>query len=153
MTFSLNLGNIADAISNISVPGVTVRDKDEIAASWVSVPNVLFPNTENDGWITEFNLDYKALPRGGSAPVNVMYTLRYRFLGTQVGSIATFPDSYNDLVKKVIAIINAMVAVHDPYSGSVNMEVTSISLGPRTDPAGNNYFGADISLSIEEIQN
>jgi hypothetical protein len=137
MTFSLNLGNIADAISNISVPGVTVRDKDEIAASWV----------------TEFNLDYKALPRGGSAPVNVMYTLRYRFLGTQVGSIATFPDSYNDLVKKVIAIINAMVAVHDPYSGSVNMEVTSISLGPRTDPAGNNYFGADISLSIEEIQN
>lgn len=153
MTFSLNLGNIAEDISHISVPEVTIRDKDEIAASWVSVPNVLFPNTEGDGWITEFRLEYQALPRGQDAAVNVMYTLRYRFLGTQVGSVATFPDSYADLVTKVIAIINAMVALHDPYNGSVNMEITSISLGPRTDPAGNNYFGADISLSIEEIQN
>jgi hypothetical protein len=153
MTFALNLSNIADAISQISISGVTVKDRDQIAASWVSTPNVLFPNTEGEGWVTDFSMDFKAMIRGASAPVNVTYTLNYRFLGVQVGDIATFPVSYSALVDKVIAIINAMVAIHAPYDGGVNMEIASVSIGPRDDPVGNKYFGADIALRIEELQN
>jgi hypothetical protein len=151
MAFSLNLANIADAIAAISISGVTVKDKDQIAASWVSTPNVLYPNP--DGWITDFRLEYKAIPRGSAAPVNVMYTLNYRFLGVQVGDMATMPVSYSDLVSKVIAIINAVVAVHAPYDGGVDLVVQSVDLGPMTDPAGNQYYGADLAFSVEEIQN
>lgn len=151
MAFSLHLANIADSIAGISITGVTVKDKDQIAGSWASLPNVLYPNP--DGWITDFGLDFAAITRGTNAPVNVRYTLNYRFLGVQVGDIATFPASYSALVDKVITIINAIEAVHAPYSGSVDMQVTGLELGPLTDPAGNQYFGADIALSVEEIQN
>ena len=151
MAFSLNLANIADAIAAISISGVTVKDKDQIAASWVSTPNVLYPNP--DGWVTDFRLEYQAIPRGAAAPVNVFYTLNYRFLGVQVGDMATLPVSYSDLVSKVIAIINAVVAVHAPYDGGVNLEVQGVDLGPMTDPADNQYYGADLAFSVEEIQN
>ncbi len=151
MTISLNLANIADAISQISISGVTVKDKDQIAGSWVSTPNVLYPNP--DGWITGFTINYQAITRGAAAPANIRYTLNYRFLGVQVGDMATFPVSYSALVDKVIAIINAIYAVDAPYNGSVDMFVDNIELGPMTDPAGNQYFGADFALSVEEIQN
>jgi hypothetical protein len=151
MTATLLLSSIADAISNISISGVTVKDRDQIAGSWVSTPNVLYPNP--DGWITDFTIDYKAIIRGASAPANFRYTLNYRFLGVQVGDLATMPVSYSALVDKVVAIINAIFAVDAPYSGGVDMVITGVSLGPKTDPAGNQYYGADISLSVEEIQN
>ena len=151
MTIDLNLTRIADAISKISIPGVTVRDVNELSASWASVPNVLYPNP--DGWITDFAINYQAVTRGTASPANFVYTLHYRFLGVQVGDMAAFGASYAALVEKVVLIIQAIFAVDAPYSGAMNMELGAVTLGPLTDPAGNNYFGADFALSIEEIQN
>ena len=77
----------------------------------------------------------------------------FRYLFLQVGDMATLPVSYSALVDKVIAIINAVVAVHAPYDGGVDLVVQSVELGPMTDPAGNQYFGADLAFAVEEIQN
>ena len=151
MTVSLNLANIANSIAAISISGVTVKDKDEVVANWTPIPNVLYPNP--DGWITDFSIDYKAITRGAAAPANFIYTLNYRFLGVQVGDLSTFPVSYSALVDKLILIINAIFSEDDPYSGGVNMELGAVDLGPKMDPAGNQYFGADFALMIEEIQN
>lgn len=151
MTFSLYLANIADAISSITISGVTVKDKDQLSGAWLSLPNVLYPNPDN--WISGFAIKYDALMQGASAPLTVTYTLNYRFLGVQVGDMATFPVSYSALVDKVVAIINAIEAVYAPYSGRVEMILGGVSIGARTDPAGNSYFGADIALNISEMQN
>jgi hypothetical protein len=151
MSVSLNLANIADAISQISVSGVTVKDVNQLSASWAPLPNVLYPNDEN--WITGFSIEYKAIIRGAAAPANFRYTLNYRFLGTQVGDMATMPTAYSNLVDKVIAIVNAIFSVDAPYNGSVDMAIGDIDVGPKTDPAGNQYFGADFALNVEEIQN
>jgi hypothetical protein len=151
MTVSLNLANVADAISSISISGVTVKDKDQIVGSWVSQPNVLYPNP--DAWITNFGLQYDALMQGTTAPMTITYTLNYRLLGVQVGDIATFPASYSALVDKLILVINAIITNPAPYSGKVEMRISGVSIGARTDPAGNNYFGADFSVNISEMQN
>jgi hypothetical protein len=151
MTFSCNLSNIADAISSITISGVTVKDKDQLSGSWLSLPNVLYPNPDN--WVTGFSIKYDALMQGVSAPATITYTLNYRFLGVQVGDIATFPVSYSALVDKVIAIVNAIEAVYAPYSGRIEMILGNISIGAKIDPAGNSYFGADIALNISEMQN
>jgi hypothetical protein len=151
MTVSLYLASIADAISNISISGVTVKDKDQLSGNWTPLPNVLFPSPDN--WITGFAIQYDALMQGASAPMTIKYTLNYRFLGVQVGDIAAFPVSYSALVDKVVAIINALIAVPAPYSGKVEMIVGNIGIGARNDPAGNNFFGADIALNISETQN
>jgi hypothetical protein len=151
MTVSLKLASIADAISAISISGVTVKDKDQIAASWVSTPNVLYPNP--DGWITNFSLDYVALMQGTTAPMDISYTLNYRFLGVQVGDLSIFPTAYSSLVDKLILIVNAVIAVPAPYSGTVELKLGNINIGARTDPTGNNFFGADLSFLITEQQN
>ena len=151
MTVSLNLANVANAISNISITGVTVKDKDEIAGAWSSTPNVLYPSP--DGWITSFSMTWDAMMQSADAPMTISYTLNYRFLGVQVGDISTFPKSYSNLVDKLILIINAIIATPAPYSGKVEMKATNVTIGPRTDPAGNNFFGADFSVQIQEMQN
>lgn len=151
MTFSLSLAGVADAISSITISGVTVKDKDQLSGTWLSLPNVLYPNPDN--WITNFAIRYDALMQGAAAPATITYTLNYRFLGVQVGDIGAFPVSYSALVDKVIAIINAIEAVYAPYTGKVEMILGGVSIGARTDPAGNNYFGADIALNISEMQN
>ncbi len=152
MTISLNLANIANSIAAISIFGVTVKDKDEIVANWTSLPNVLYPKP--DGWITEFSLEYDTVLRGTNAPITVIYTLNYRFLGVQSGDLSIFPIAYSSLIDKLILIINAMMAVDSPYSGKVEMELAGpVNIGPLSDPTGNMFFGADIALNIREMQN
>ena len=151
MTVSLLLANIADSISQMSVSGVTVKDKDEIVADWESLPNVLFPKP--DGWITNFSMDFKSFLQGTSAAMDVSYTLTYRFLGTAVGDLSTFPVAYSTLVNKLVLILNAFIALDAPYSGRVELVVGSVDIGPKDDPAGNQYHGADITINITEMQN
>lgn len=151
MTVSIYLASIADAISQISITGVTVKDKDQIVANWSSQPNVVYPIP--DGWITNFSLEYDSVLQGTNAPMDISYTLNYRFLGEAVGDLGNFPKAYSNLVDKLVLILNAMIAVPGPYSGKVEMEVAGVSVGPRIDPAGNRYFGADIGLNIKEMHN
>lgn len=151
MTVSLQLANIADAISNISITGVTVKDKDQVAASWLSQPNVLYPNPEN--WITGFSIQYDTVLQGASAPMTIKYTLNYRLLTTQIGDIGTFPAAYSDLVDKIVTVLNALIGVPAPYSGKVELIVGNIEIGGKIDVVGNEYHGADIALNISEMQN
>lgn len=153
MTVSLLFGSIADSIASISVSGVTIKDRDQIVANWEAQPNVLYPNPNDPGWITDFSIQYDTLLQGTNASMTIIYTLHYRFLGTLVGDMATFPTAYSGVVDKLIAIINALIAVPDPYSGRVVMTVGDISIGPKEDPAGNQYHGADFALQIRELQN
>jgi len=85
--------------------------------------------------------------------MTISYTLNYRFLGVQAGDLSIFPVAYSSLVDKLILIVNAIVAMYAPYSGKVEMVIGNIDIGARTDPAGNNFFGADFSINISEQQN
>ena len=151
MTISLLLTDITDAIAGLSISGVTIRDVDQISANWQSVPNVLYPNPE--GFISDMVLDYRSFLRGASAPVDVSYTLNYRFLNVQIGDLGNMAAQYGDMVSKLTTIINALMSEDAPYSGKVDLAVLAVSVGARADPAGNLYHGADIALRIMEQQN
>lgn len=150
MTVALNLANISNAIAAISISGVTVKDKDEVIGNWTPLPNVLYPKP--DGWITGFKIDYATVMQGASAKMDISYTLNYRFLGVQAGNLSIFPAAYSSLVDKLILIINAFIALDAPYAGSVELKIGGVEIGPRQDPAGNNFFGADIALNVMEMQ-
>ena len=151
MTVSLLLADITDAIKDINISGVVVVDYDGIAASWQSQPHVLYPNPE--GFIADFGLVFPTVLRGASAPQDVSYTLNYRYLGSEVGDLSQMPQEYGEMMEKVVLILNALQAVDYPYSGKVKMEVIDVSVGARSDPAGNTFHGADIALRITEMQN
>lgn len=151
MTVSLYLANIANSISQIAITGVTVKDKDEMAGAYTGTPNVLYPRPED--WISNFRIQFDTVMQGATAPMTIFYTLNYRFLGTAIGDISTFPIGYSDLVDKLVLILNALIAVPAPYSGKVELIVSGVTIRPLPDPAGNMYFGADIALDISEMQN
>lgn len=153
MTFSLLLSNVCDSISAISISGVTVKDVDQIAPTWISTPNVLYPNPNSEGFITGFGMEFDSIMQGTNAPITVNYTLNYRFLGTQIGDMANFSSAYADVVSKVALIVNAIISTPAPYSGRVQMSLGSVSVGAKIDPAGNKFHGADIQLNIQEMQN
>lgn len=153
MSVSLYLQSITNAIAAISVSGVTVKDSDEIIASWVGTPNILYPNPNDDGFITNFRIQYDSIMQGADAPMTIGYTLNYRFLGTQIGDLATFPAEYANIVAKVAVIVNALIAVPAPYSGRVELRIGGVAVGAKADPVGNMYHGADFALNITEMQN
>lgn len=147
---SLMLESVCTAISNLSITGVTIKDADEIAASWQSLPNVLYPNINEPGFVTGFSLEYVTVLRGASAPVNVHYTLNYRFLGTALGDSPIIGVAYGNVLDKFILIIAAIMGEASPYSGKVQMELGEVSIGAKADPVGNSYHGADFALNIVE---
>lgn len=149
---TLYISDITEAISNISVAGVTVKDVDELAGSWVTKPNILYPNP-NGSFITGFNVRLDTMLQGANAPMTFGYTLNYRFLGAQVGDMATFSRAYSDVVTKLALIVNAIIATPAPYSGRIEMVLGEVSIGAKEDPAGNMYHGADFALNITEMQN
>lgn len=151
MSVSLLLTSITDAISQLSISGVTIRDYDGITGSWKSTANVLYPNPE--GFITNFSVTYPTVLRGAAAPADVRYTLNYRFLGTQLGDIGGMAKAYADMVDKVALVAAKMIETDAPYSGRVEMQLAGVTIGARTDPAGNVYHGADIALNVMEMQN
>ena len=151
MTVSLLLTSITGAIDDISVSGVVIKNYNGVAAAWQSQPNVMYPNPE--GFISDFELTFPSLLRGASAPQDVHYTLNYRFLGSAVGDLSQMAQEYSEVITKTVLILNAFQGVAAPYSGKVEMEVIDVSVGARSDPAGNIYHGADIALRISEMQN
>lgn len=145
------MGDITEAIAHLSIDGVTVKDVPQIAASWVSLSNVLYPNP--DEFVTNFQLQYRSLPRGADAKVDIQYTLNYRFLGTQIGDMGNLGKAYSAAIDKILLVIAAMMETTSPYDGRVDMTLGAVSIGARVDPAGNGYHGADIALNIMEMQN
>lgn len=148
---SLLVTNVTNAIEALSISGVTIRDYDGIAASWVSIPNVMYLNPENG--IVFSPPEYPAIGRGSGAAMDISYVLNYRFLANQIGDLATLPLSYGQMFAKVVSIYNVIATTDSPYSGRVYMELGRVSIGARADPAGNMYNGADFEIRITEQHN
>lgn len=153
MTASMFLSSITDAISSASISGVTVKDADQLAYTWQSQANILYPNPNPPGFMSGFSMNFDSVMQGADAPMTLIYTLNYRFLGTALGDAASFTNAYSGVVSKLILIINAFLALPAPYSGRVQLSIGAVDIGAKTDPAGNQYHGADIQLNIEEMQN
>lgn len=151
MTFALLLPSVTAAIDDISVSGVTIKNYSGIAGSWISQPHVMYPNPE--GFIDDFSLEFQSLLRGSNAPVDVSYTLNYRYLGSEVGDLSQMPQEYSEMIAKVVLIINALMATDAPYSGKVDLQIVSVSVGARSDPVGNIFHGADLAFKVMELQN
>lgn len=149
MSFNLALSSVTAAIAGLTITGVTVRDTDKIAASWQSVSNVLYPNPSQDGFITGFTMAYDLYVDDTLSPVQVSYTLHYRFLGSQIGDMTNFSTAYGGVATKLATIIPAMVGAAMAVA-DVTIELGEVTIGNKQDPAGNQYHGADFALNIVE---
>lgn len=153
MTATLYLSNIADAISSIIVSGVTVKDVDQLSMNWQGQANILYPNPNPPGFVSNFSMVFDSILQGAESAMTIRYALNYRFLGTAIGDAGTFTQAYAGVVSKLVLIVNAILATPAPYDGRVEMVLGAVDIGAKTDPAGNQFHGADFSLLITEMQN
>jgi len=145
MAMDIKIVTVADSISKLSISGVTIRDLDEISASWKSIPNVLYPRPDN--FITSISVTPVELSRN---KYDLKYTLNYRFLHVQLGNDAVLFVSYPTLIAKVILIAAAIITNHN-LTGAVDVSFGGISaIGALPDPVGNVYHGADFSIDVLE---
>lgn len=152
MTFALLASNIANSISALSISGVTIKDVDEVSESWILQSNILYPNVNPPGFIVGSTPNYIAMLQGANAPIDISYSMNYRFLGTKIGDM-NFTQAYASVFTKMSAIIDAIIANPAPYSGRVEMKLGAWSIGAKEDPAGNQFHGSDFELLITELQN
>lgn len=145
MAISCSLATVADSISKLSISGITIRDIDALATSWLALPNVLYPRP--DGFVSNISVTATDMARGG---YELRYTLTYRYLFTQLGNDAVLFAGYATFMANLVLIINSIITNHN-LTGAIDLTLGGVSVGPLQDPAGNMYHGADIQINVLEF--
>lgn len=149
MTITMGFATVADSISNIAITGITVRDIDQIPDSAQMLTPILFPQPAD--FITDVNVERMSLGAGGTAKMDLTYTLNYVFLQAEIGSGLGAFAAYSNLIANIAAIVKAILS-NDNITGQVDMTMQGIpSLGVIEDPSGNQYWGALLSFKVLEF--
>ena len=145
MAINIQIATIADSISKLSISGITIKDINELSASWKSLPNVLYPRPNN--FITNVALTAAVMSK---QRYDLHYVLNYRFLNVQVGSDAVMFATYPELIAKVILIANAIITNHN-LTGAIDVSFGGITdIGALPDPVGNVFHGCDFQINVLE---
>jgi hypothetical protein len=145
---TVNLVAIADAISKVSISGVTVKDINEIPDQWDMRQPALFPRA-ND-FITECSVE--AVTNGGnSAAKDLTYTLNYVFMYAPVGSGRGLLDAYSGMVTMACTILDTFAATDFTAYGALRFEVSMGAFGPVADPSGAMGHGCEFAFKILEF--
>ena len=150
MTISVSLLTVTNSIAALSVSGVTIKDADEIPTVADKICPVMYPLP--NGFITNMVFTRESSGGGGTAKMNLEYTLHYRYLHTVAGANLNLLEVYDALLTNLLAIMVAVFG-NDNIAGAVDMTLDSVSdIGPLVDPAGTTTFlGVDIGLRILEF--
>jgi hypothetical protein len=147
MTINTAFVTVADSIAGISISGVTVKDINEIPENVELLCPVLIPQP-ND-YITNLSVERMSFGGGGTAKLDMTYTLNYVYLHSAVGGLSQF-DAYSGIITKLELILEAILT-NDNIAGPVDFEVETIpSIGVIEDPAGGQYWGTLLSFRVTE---
>ena len=145
---AIALATVADSIAALTVSGVTLKDVDNIPEDVTGMGPLIIPAPN---YLTNFTMERMSFGGGSSAEMDVKYTLNYRLLFAPVGAGRGFIGVVDVMVDKLALFLDAILAI-DTISGCEDITPSGVSnFGVVTDPAGNQYFGCDISLDVLEF--
>jgi hypothetical protein len=146
------IAEVADAISKLTIAGVTVKDIDQIPTAATVRDVFLFPKP--DGFVsgltvTQQSQGYTAI----GAKFDVDYTLTYTLATGEFGAgRANTIDFYSAMVGYIVKVINAVTDINVLLDGAVSITVSGVeSFGSVLDPAGNPHPGTNITFAIKEF--
>lgn len=148
MTIDVKLVTIVDAISQISVSGVTVVDVDHIPENALKLCPILFPAP--DGFVSNAVFTPQTMGADSVRKLDLSYSLKYRLLYAPLGT-GSFLANYAGTLEKLSLILEAIFSTSSP-TGAIDMQLESLNVDAMTDPAGQTqYHGAEISLTVLEF--
>jgi hypothetical protein len=153
---TIQVRNVAKAISELNVEGLIIKDIDEIPAEvGQRSPAVLIPLPD---FIGEFSMVRDSYGGGSSAAMTVNYTLGYRLLFQPIGtSRAMSLVVFLGLTEMIGLIWDAVLAIDvldTDFDEVVDLVPTSITnMGIVNDPADNVFYGCDMTFEVTEFVN
>jgi hypothetical protein len=148
---AIAVATVAASIDGLTISGVTIRDLDEIPEKVEprDCP-VLYPNP--DGFMSGVELEVDSFG-SASAKKTIRYRLNYVFLHSPVGGERGLFAKAPDMVAKVCAILDAVIA-NDAISGCVDIQPGDVTeFGPVADPSGNVFHGCRLAFAVTELVN
>jgi hypothetical protein len=150
MTQSSGFATIANALTALSITGITLRDINNIPEACTLLCPVLYPKP--DGFISGMEAVMpETFGTSGAQQVTIKYTLTYRYLHCPIGgALGGLFAVYDGLIDAWVKIADAVLNV-GALSGATNIYLAGIpTIGPVADPAGNIYHGFDVAINIEQ---
>ena len=149
MTITIGFTTVADSISKLTVTGVTMKDIDQVPDSAQMLCPIMFPQPDN--FVTNINVERVTVGSGGTAKMDMTYTLNYVFLQAEIGSGISAFSAYSNIIGNLATIIGVILA-NDNITGAVDLTLNTIGeIGAITDPAGNQYWGVLFSFNVLEF--
>jgi hypothetical protein len=143
MSSTVDFATVANAISGLSISGVTVQDVSGITDAIGLGANVLSPRPKN--FVTGLRIEEIEVTK---QKLNVYYTLNYVYYHTQIGGLGGLFGTYADMIGKLALIVLA-------FCGNAVLAGTMDSGKPRVgqiagipDAAGNIFHSCEISIDI-----
>lgn len=145
---TLNIATITDSLSNLSISGINVLDKDEIKESFTGYDCPVLCPRPNE-FITAPQVVSASFGTGTSHQMDVTYNLTYRYFHAPVGQ-GDLVKTWSDMVDGLFLIFYA-IATNDAITGLIDLQITNITqFGEVQDGAGNGFHGCDITMRILE---
>lgn len=139
---------VAKSIAGLEVPGLTIKNIDEIPPDCTKLVPVLIPEPLN--YVTNFVTTRDSFGPSETAQKTVEYDLNYSYLFCPVSAGRTGLDYYDEMVE-IFEEITDEILDNDDISGAVDMSIQGVAnFGPLPDPAGNMYLGSQLVLHIIE---
>lgn len=148
---ALQAVTVATNIAGLTVTGVTLKALNAIpeGVDPRDCP-VIYPKP--DGFMSALEVEVNSFG-SSAAKKTVTYTLAYMYLHSAIGEGRGLFDVYEDMVSKVTAFIDAVLA-NDAITGCVDITQSGITaFGPVADPAGGIFHGAQLSFVVTELVN
>jgi hypothetical protein len=147
MTVDVEFGTVINAISQLSINGMSIKDVDEIPENPEMVLPVLFLNPDDP--INTIEPSFQSFGSMGAAKMDLSYTLNYLYLHAKVGSSLSLSSVLPRLISAVALIIETIFS-NDVVSGAVDLANSAMQIGIITGPNGAQFHGATFSFRVLE---
>jgi hypothetical protein len=143
---NIDFATVTNSIAALSISGVAVEDIHEVAAAIKLGTGILAPNPKNGKFVTGVKFE-KVNVRGDKQ--NMTYTLNYVYYKCKIGGdiFAVFPGLIADLALIIKAFAGSAVLTGATQNG----QPTVNWVGGVQDNAGNDYHGAELSITIHQF--
>lgn len=148
MTYSAKFTTVATSIAGLTITGIGIRDLSNVLIDVAMACPVLMPGP---GFISNLQ---PVLPETygtmGTERLTLKYDITYRYFHCSISADQTW-GLYDDIVANVAAIMVVLLS-NDKMAGLSDLRIKSVSEIPGvvTDPSDNEYYGCDITLTVEQ---
>lgn len=147
MTVDVKFPTVIESIAGLDFGGIRVQDIEAIPENPEMILPVLFLDPGDP--INSIEPSFESYGSGGTAAMNLRYTLNYLYLHAKIGAALSLSSVLPELINAV-AVIMETIYSNDAVSGAIDIQNSTMQIGTITAPNGAQFHGAQFSFRVLE---